>query len=281
MNASATIYPSEAPAVRDIRARGEVVIRSGLRGGRDSVTHLSESDGYKARLVRRANPPEAILTNTGGGPAAGDHADFSFTVDAAASLTVTTLAAERCYRSGDGDTARVSVRGDLGDGATLNWLPQETILFDNARLARTLDVDLAPRARVLLAEPVVFGRRAMGEILSGGMFTDRWRVRRNGQLVFAENIRLMGEAFEIMSQPVMAKGAHAVLTVLLAAPDAENWLASARSVLAAAPFECAASAWDEKLVVRGLAHNCEDVRVLMQSLIPALGGPALPRTWLT
>ena len=215
------------------------------------------------------------------GLAAGDHADFSFAVDAAASLSVTTLAAERCYRSGDGDTARVSVRADVGDGATLNWLPQETILFDNARLARTLDVDLAPHARVLLAESVVFGRRAMGETLTGGMFTDRWRVRRNGRPVFAENVHLTGEAFEIMAQPVMAREAHATLTVLLAAPDAEDWLASARSVLATAPFDCAASAWDDKLVVRGLAHNCEDVRVLMRSLIPALGGPALPRAWQT
>ena len=285
MNASAAIFRSEAtmpgPQVRDIRVRGEVSVRAGLRGGLDCVTHVSESDGYKARLVRRANPPEAVLINTGGGLAAGDHAQFSFTVDEAASLTVTTLAAERCYRSGDGDTAHISVTASIGSEATFNWLPQETILFDNARLARSLEIDLAPSARVLLAETVVFGRRAMGEVLSGGMFTDRWRVRREGRLVFAENVRLTGEAFEIMAQPVMANGAHAALTVVLAAPDAENWLGSARSVLEQAPFECAASAWDEKLVVRGLTDNCEQIRHLMQVLIPALGGPALPRAWLT
>lgn len=285
MNASAAIFRSEAtrpgPELRDIRARGEVAVRAGMRGGFNCVTHVAESDGYKARLVRRANPPEAVLINTGGGLAAGDHAQFAFAVDEAASLTITTLAAERCYRSGDGDTARVSVAAEVGSDATFNWLPQETILFDDARLARSLEIDLAPTARVLLAETVVFGRRAMGEVLSGGRFTDRWRVRRAGRLVFAENVRLDGEAFDVMAQPVMAGGAHAALTVVLAAPDAENWLGSARSVLEQAPFECAASAWDEKLVVRGLTDNCEQIRHLMQSLIPAIGGPALPRTWLT
>lgn len=285
MNASAAICQSKAstsgPGLREIRARGEVRVRAGIRGGFNCVTHVSESDGYKARLVRRANPPEAVLINTGGGIAAGDHAQFNFAVDEAASLTITTLAAERCYRSGDGDTARISVAADVGPEATFSWLPQETILFDDARLARSLDIDLAPSARVLLAETVVFGRRAMGEMLSGGMFTDRWRVRRNGRLVFAENVRLDGEAFDVMARPVMAGGAHAALTVVVAAPDAENWLGSARSALEQAPFECAASAWDEKLIVRGLTDNCEQIRHLMQSLIPALGGPALPRAWLT
>lgn len=285
MNASAAIFPSEAavagPEVRDIRARGAVSVRAGLRGGLNCVTHVAESDGYKARLVRRANPPEAVLINTGGGLAAGDHARFSFAVDAAASLTITTLAAERCYRSGEGDTARVAVAAEVGPEATFNWLPQETILFDNARLARTLEIDLASSARALLAETVVFGRRAMGEVLRGGLFTDRWRIRREGRLAFAENVRLDGEAFDVMGEPVMAGGAHAALTLVLVAPDAEDWLGSARSVLEQAPFECAASAWDEKLVVRGLTGNCDQVRHLMQDLIPALGGPALPRTWLT
>ena len=285
MNSSAAIFPSEStmpgPTLRPLRVRAEVAVRAGRRGGLNCVTHVSESDGYKARLVRRANPPEVVLINTGGGLAAGDQAHLSFTVDNAASLSVTTLAAERCYRSGDGDTARVCVKADVGDEATLSWLPQETILFDDARLERSLEIDLAPTARVLLAETVVFGRRAMGEILGGGMFTDRWRLRRDDRLVFAENVHLDGEAFEIMAQPVMANGAHAALTVVLAAPDAENWLGSARSVLEQAPIECAASAWDEKLIVRGLADSCEQIRQLMRSLIPALGGPALPRAWLT
>ncbi|MGI9480410.1 MAG: urease accessory protein UreD [Hyphomicrobiaceae bacterium] len=285
MNASEATSRSEAakpgPAMRDVRVRGGVSIRAGLRNGLNCVTHVAESDGYKARVVRRANPPEVILINTGGGLAAGDHVHQSFAVEEAASLTVTTMASERCYRSGDGDTARVSVEADIGAGAAFNWLPQETILFDSARLDRSLEIDLAPTGRLLLAETVVFGRRAMGEFLTGGMFADRWRVRRDGRLVFAENVHLTGDAFDIMTQPAMAGGSHAALTLLLAAPDAENWLGSARSVLEQSPFECAASAWDKKLVVRGLAHRCEDVRHLMQSLIPALGGPALPRAWLT
>ena len=78
----------------------------------------------------------------------------------------------------------------VGAGGTLAWLPQETILFDQVRLRRSIEVDLAPDASLLLAEGVVFGRSAMGETLAQGRFFDRWRVRRGGALVFAESLRL-------------------------------------------------------------------------------------------
>lgn len=285
MITSAATSPSkvilETPALQDVRVAGGISIRSEVRDGKSCVTRLRERDGYKARLVRRTNPPEAIVINTGGGLAGGDRILQSCEIGKGAALTITTQAAERCYRSNDTATTSIAVEASLSEEATLNWLPQETILFDNARIARSIDVTLAPTARILMAETVVFGRRAMGETLTGGLFADRWRVRRGSRLIFAENVRLSGDVFRVMSQPAISQGAHAALTLVLAAPDAENWLGSARSVLADAPIECAASAWDDKLVVRGLADKPEDVRQLMQALIPAIGGPTLPRSWST
>ena len=78
-------------------------------------------------------------------------------------------------------------------GSHLAWLPQETILFDRARVSRRIDIDLAESASLLLCEIVVFGRAAMGERMLQGEFVDRWRLRRGGRLVFAETVRLDGD----------------------------------------------------------------------------------------
>ena len=91
-----------------------------------------------------------------------------------------------------GRTAEIAVRLRPRRARSFAWLPQETILFDRARLARRIDVDLADGASLLMAEAVVFGRSAMGETVEQGAFTDRWRVRRGGRLVFAETVRLDG-----------------------------------------------------------------------------------------
>jgi len=272
---------ARAPSLANVRVAGGVSVRTEDRNGSSTVTHLHENDGYRALLVRRSDPPEMIIVNTGGGLASGDRVHQRFEVGDRSALTVTTQAAERSYRSGDGATACVDVEASVGSNATLNWLPQETILFDNARLARSIDVELSSTSRLLMAETVVFGRRAMGESLASGLFADRWRIRRDGKLIFAENIKLNDAAYAMMPCPVMSHGAHAALTLLLTAPGVEDLLARTRTVLDWMTFECAASAWDGKLVVRGLAQKPEDIRRLMQLLIPALGGSTLPRTWST
>ena len=99
------------------------------------------------------------------------------------------------------------------------WLPQETILFDRARISRRIDLDLAETASLLLCEIVVFGRSAMGERMRHGEFVDRWRLRRGGKLVFAETIRLDGEIGEKLARPAIAKGGVAIGTALIVPGD--------------------------------------------------------------
>ena len=119
----------------------------------------------------------------------------------------------------------------------------------------------------------------MGEMMASGLFADTWRVRRDGRLVFAENVKLSDDGFGAMQDAAMAGGAHVALTLLFVARDAEDALLRVRTELADAPFDCATSAWDGKLVVRGLAHRSQDVRHLMHKIVPALGGVSLPRVW--
>ena len=132
-----------------------------------------------------------MLINTGGGMAGGDRMSIAVGIAEGARAVLTTQAAEKLYRS-DGPETEIAVDIALGPGSRLDWLPQEQILFDGARLRRRLDVELAASAALTLVESVVFGRVAMGEVAESGSFRDRWRIRRDGRLVFAEDVRLEG-----------------------------------------------------------------------------------------
>jgi urease accessory protein len=283
---SSTIYPSEhqpstVSGLGSVRVRGGVSVSVATKDGRCRVADVGERDGYKVRFPRRSNPPEAVIINTGGGLASGDEILQSFDVGDGAALTVTTQAAERSYRSTGRETTRLSVEARVGEEAALIWLPQETILFDKTRLSRSIDVDLSVSSKALIAETVVFGRFAMGESLETGHFADRWRIRRDNRLVFAENVKLDDDAFQAMTLAAMTGGAHVATTLVYVAAGSEDLLNSARKAIAGAPFHCAASVWNGMLVVRGLAHRSEDVRHMLARLIHALGIGPMPRVWWT
>ena len=116
----------------------------------------------------------------------------------------------------------IDVKLDVAAGATLAWLPQETILFDRARLTRSIEVDLAPDARLFLAEAIVFGRSGMGEAVEEGALFDRWRVRRGGKLIYAEGVRLDGPIAQRLAETAVAKGGIAVATVLIVPGQRRN-----------------------------------------------------------
>ena len=113
------------------------------------------------------------------------------------------------------------------------------------------------------------------------MFRDKWRIYRDDRLVFAENVLLRDETFGLLSEAVMAGGSQALLTLVFLAPDAEDRLGGVREVLARSEINCAASAWNKMLVVRGMALKSEQIRSLMSDLVPALRRGTLPRVWWT
>ena len=159
-----------------------------------------------------------MLVNTAGGIAGGDRFDIDIAAGEGARLAVTTAAAEKVYRA-HGPAAEVNIALKAAAGAHLAWLPQETILFDRARVSRRIDIDLAEGASLLLCEIVVFGRTAMGERMLHGEFVDRWRLRRGGRLVFAETVRLDGDIGAKLARPAVANGGVAIGTALIVPGD--------------------------------------------------------------
>jgi urease accessory protein len=225
-----------------------------------------------------ADAPEAVLLNTAGGVAGGDHFAVDLALEAGTRLVVTTAAAEKVYRS-LGTDARVEVTASLADGAELTWLPRETIVFDRARLRRTITVALAPDARLLLAETVVFGRTAMGETVREGIFADRWRVRRDGRLIFAENFCIDGAVGDRLGETAVAAGRTALGTVLLT-PGGEAEAEAVRSAATAFRGEVGISAWNGIVLARLAARDGAALRHDLVVLLSTLGRRALPRIWL-
>src|SRR3984893_840833 len=182
-NASSAVFAAN-------RARGAVAFDVQLQDGRTRRRHLHESGSLRVRFPSpEAEGLSAMFVNTAGGVAGGDRFDIEIATGAGSRLAVTTAAAEKVSRA-QGAAAQLNIALKAAAGSHLAWLPQETILFDRARVSRRIDIDLAAGASVLLCEIVVFGRAAMGERMLHGEFVDRWRMRRGGRLVFAETVRL-------------------------------------------------------------------------------------------
>jgi urease accessory protein len=260
------------------RAQGEGRIEVSGEGGRTRLRRLYQDGCGKILLPvdRAARSLEAVAINTSGGLTGGDRMAWRAAAKAGASLTMTTQACEKVYRARDGHAA-VSVEMDVGPGARIDWLPQETILFDGAALCRTLEADLAGDAALLVVEAVVLGRTAMGETVRRGSLRDRWRIRRDGKLVFADDLRFDGPITEVAARPPTLAGGKAFASLLLLAEDAERFLGPLRAAIGPSG---GASAFDGKLFARIVAP---DGLALRRALLPAIaalrdGAPA-PRVW--
>jgi urease accessory protein len=259
------------------RAFGSVAFSVKSVAGKTRRAEVHEAGSLRVRCPGApAEELEAVLINTAGGVAGGDRFDLDIAAGKDTFLVVTTAAAEKVYRTLGPDT-EISVKLDVAAGATLAWLPQETILFDRARLSRTIDVSLAADARLFLAEAIVFGRTGMGEVVEKGALTDRWRVRRDGKLIYAENVRLDGGIAARLAEPAVAKGGIAVATLLMV-PGDDAAVEKVRALEDQFAGEVGASAWNGIAAVRLCATDGAALRHDLVHVMTALRG-TLPRIW--
>jgi urease accessory protein len=263
---------------RPQRARGAALVSAEWRDGAVRLAQLRQEGSLKVLLprVRAGAAVEAVLLNTAGGLTGGDRLRMEAAAGLGGHLVVSTQAAERVYRS-SGGLAGVETTLTVAPGARLDWLPQETILYDGAALDRRLTLDLSSGGRALLVEPVILGRRAMGETVRQATLRDRWEVRQDGRLLFADRLRIEGAAWASLDSPGTLGGAGAWASLLLLSPEASAPLGRLRSLL---PATAGASLVREGvLFARILA---EDGFGLRQALVPAVellaGGP-LPKVW--
>jgi urease accessory protein len=249
-------------------------------GGETRVDTLYQSGAARVRFPKSAavEAPEAVLLNTAGGLTGGDSMDIGVTLADRCGATVTSAAAEKIYRSIEGET-EIRVRLDLAEGARLAWLPQPTIVFDRAWLDRRTDAAMSASATLLAAEFLIFGRAAMGEDVHRGATRDTWRLRRDGRLVFADTFLAQGPIADILNRGATLDGARATALVLYAAPDAAARLDAVRALLQDGKSSAGASTWNGMLVVRAAARDGRTLQKDLEPVIARLAGRPLPRVW--
>src|SRR6201994_4081445 len=248
----------------------------------DGVTRRGVAHESGSLRVRFPSPEgeglSAVFVNTAGGVAGGDRFDIEIAAHEGAQLTLTTAAAEKVYRA-TGQAAELNIALKVDAGAHLAWLPQETILFDRAKMSRRIDIDLAEGASLLLCEIVVFGRSAMGERMEQGVFVDHWRVRRGGRLIFAETVRLEGDIGNKLRQAAVANGGVAIGTALIV-PGDEALVERVREIASSFGGEAAISAWNGFAMARFCAQDAARLRADMMAVLGRASSVPLPRLWL-
>jgi urease accessory protein len=242
-----------------------------LRMEQDGIAVMREAGSAKCRIPRGSS--EAILINTSGALAGGDTVDIRAEVGCGASLTLTTQAAERVYRS-LGPAASVAVSLRATPASHLFWMPQESILFEGSALQRRIDIELAEDATFLAVESMIFGRTEMGEVVQSVSVEDQWRVKRAGRLIHAEAFKL-GPHWPTTAATLSDHRATA--TLILISPQAEQLVDKLRAVLS--PND-GVSTWNGKLVARLLAKDGFHLRkTLIQALCVCVGRDQLPKCW--
>lgn len=247
-------------------------------------------DGLKTRLDRlyqqgsakirfpkhHAGAMEAVLINTAGGLTGGDRLSWDIGLARGCDVAITTQACEKSYKSSSGNAA-VQTSIKLGADSKLHWLPQETILYDGSSLSRRFDVEIGAGAELLALECLVFGREAMGEQIDALFFHDRWRIRRQGKLVFADDLHAEGVPGSLAG---MGRN-RAVASLLFVGPqDNEHLTAIVQRLRKACPSGSAGfSAFDGKITGRVLARSSYELRQAIIPVLNCLRGESLPRVW--
>lgn len=279
--------PSEA-AAGEWAAAGAVAFAFARRHGGTRIAGLRQQAPLRALFPKPApaDLPVAVIVNVGGGLVGGDRIEVRAGVGEGAAGLVTSQAAEKVYRS-TGAECRVETRLEVGAHGWLEWCPQETILFEQARLRRSLRLEVAPTGRTMLGEILVFGRLAAGERTRRGLVHDRIEVRRDGALIWLDTLRLDGDYAPVFDARAGLDGAQALATFLYVAPDAAGWAEAARERLGHEEdgVRAGVTVVNGLLLLRWLAS---DPLALRRSFAQFWGGfrsaaaglpPALPRLW--
>jgi urease accessory protein len=261
------------------RARGAVKLSVKATDFGTGIRNLRQSGSFKAVFPRsRTNGIETVLVNTAGGVTGGDTFETDICAESKTRLSVTTQAAERAYCAQRGEIALINSRLELRGTARLDWLPQETILFNNCAFERSLRVAMDAQSTLLLVEALVFGRTAMGEALGQCHFKDRIEIVRDGSPLFVDSIMLNGDATKHLARPNIAGGAGAMASVIYVSPDADTYLSQVRPLLT--DTSGASMIRDQLLYIRVLANDGFKLRQTLVPILECLNNSSLPRSWM-
>lgn len=280
-----TVVSEDAPAGWQAR----LAVDFERRGERTVLTNCEHCGPLRVQKALYPEGPgvcQVIVLHPPGGIAGGDSLEISVAAAPGASAQLTTPGAGKWYRSG-GRRARQSLSVRVGEGALVEWLPQETIVFDGAEAQMQTRVEVAAGGTFCGWEILCLGRVAAGERFTYGQLDLATRIERAGRPLWIERGRLLGGSSWLASAAGLA-GQPVSATLLLAGGVVERqWLEACREVPASVGLLTGVTALPDVLVARCLAPGVEMAREWLSELWKllrpaALGRPAVPpRIWTT
>ncbi len=283
MSADLLIQDNHIKNMQRARGHGEIIVKRS--DAQNRLERLYQEGCARLRMPNhnKQDPIEAVMINTSGGLTDDDHLSWKFGVEDGAELTITSQACERIYKASRPMPAKIDVDISVGTGGSFAWLPQETILFDQARLRRTIHVELAQGSEFLMVEPLMFGRPAMDEIVTSASLTDTWRIYHDNQLIHAENQKIDGPIDQILKRNTVTSGDLATAFILYIGPKAE---AKFEQINHSSKANIGKSIWQlhggtiHKLVVRMSAATSYELRKSLIPIINVLNDKnTLPKVW--
>lgn len=276
MFAPTSRFEAEKPVSPPLpRSFGAIDLEFHNKNGITRAHRMYQAGVMRVRFPNGPGAPEAVLINTAGGLTGGDCVTMGVEMGMRTSAIVTTQAHEKVYKSSGGTVSMIASL-KVGEGAGLEWLPQPTILFDRAMLARETHVELVGSADFLGVEAVIFGRTAMGEAMETGALSDHWTIRRDGRLIHADRFALNGAIAASLSRISVLAGSAAMATIRHVSAHAAAKLDNIREALA---DDGAASAWNGMLLARIVAKDGYQLSAALARVLTVLRGRPLPPVW--
>jgi urease accessory protein len=261
----------------------------------NGTTRLFDRAHYGPLRVQKALYPEgasichAIVVHPPGGVVGGDQLTIKASVGNRAHAFLTTPGAAKWYQA-NGKNSQQKVRLQVADAAALEWLPQETIFFDRARVELEHQVELQGNARYIGGEILCFGRTASGETFNSGRISQQTGVRRDGKLLWFEQGVLSGGSSAMHSRLGLADCTVCATLIVAGKTFPGSFVQQLRNLtnqLAEGHASVGVTQIKSVLVLRHLGHSSELARCWMmqawQLIRPQLVGheALIPRIWNT
>ncbi|MGX9781831.1 urease accessory protein UreD [Janthinobacterium lividum] len=287
--------PDSTPPAMLLQASAHGAWQAHLRLGfalHDGVSRLVERTHSGPLRVQKPLYPEgdrvchAIIIHPPGGVAGGDQLAVDATVGEGAHALLTSPGAAKWYRA-NGHVSGQHIMLRAASGAATEWLPQESIFFDQACVRLRHEVELAADASYIGCDIVCLGRSASGEMFNTGSISQQVRIRRGGKLLWWEQ-GVLAAGGALMASP-LGLGGHTVCATLIAigTPVSPAVLAAVREIAVPDGAAFGATHMKSLVAVRLLCGDSEAARRIMlaawQLLRPAMLGrdAVVPRIWNT
>ncbi|MGZ8253062.1 MAG: urease accessory protein UreD [Methylophilaceae bacterium] len=238
---------------------------------KDGRTSLTKKQHQGPLVIQKVLYPEGhavchgIIVHPPGGVAGGDALTLAVQLAEDANALLTTPGAAKWYKA-NGREASQLLKFDLAPGASLEWLPQENILFDGAMLDLSAEINLANEATYAGWEILCFGRQASNEQWQAGRLKQKLVIRRHGTMIWQERA-FLSPASKVMSAMAglggnVISGSFVVVAGLLPA----EVLAACREVMAEDSAKVAVTALPEIFSARYIGQSSQSARHYFEAL---------------